>query len=177
MLRLLLNILKVGLTIAYPFAVFFMLERNISFRILGLIFLAFICVNFISSRKWIMLAAGAVLALLIAVFEQEIFLKLYPVIMNSIVAFTFVFSLRGQPLIEKFAIKMGYAPSEELKQYSRKSTIAWSIFLSCNLVCSIVTVFLSTKVWIFYNGLLSYIFIGIAMLIEFIVHRRLGKEK
>ena len=59
--------------------------------------------------------------------------------------------------------------------YTRKATVVWAIFMFFNTVISLITVFLSTKIWVLYNGFISYILIGIMMTTEYIIRK--GKEK
>ncbi len=168
-----LKILGVVFGVAYPFVIFCMLERGVSFRLLGVLIALFAVCSFLGYGKKYVAILGMSLSLFLISFENVLFLKIYPVIMNFFVAITFILSLgKQQPIIEQFALKMGYSIDEQGRRYARKSTIAWSIFLFCNFVASFVTLFLSLRIWTLYNGLISYVLIGIAFIIEFFSHRQ-----
>ena len=167
------KVLSVIFGVAYPFAVFCVLDRGISLRLLGIIVVLFAVCNFLGARKKYVIVFGMSLSLFFLVFENVLFLKIYPVIMNFFVTMTFILSLKKQqPIIEQFALKMGYSMDEQGRKYAKKSTIVWSIFLFCNFTASFVTLFLPLRVWTLYNGLISYILIGIAFIVEFFSHRR-----
>ena len=61
--------------------------------------------------------------------------------------------------------------------YTRKVTYFWCIVTFLNLILSIVTIFLDDKIWILYNGCISYVFIGSMFLTEYIVRIILRKKK
>ena len=168
-----LKALSVVLGVAYPFVVFCMLDRGVSLRLLGMIIFLFAVCGFLGYGKKYAVIFGVLLSLFLIIFEDILFLKVYPVIMNFLVAITFFLSLKKrQPIIERFALRMGYFIDEQGRRYARKSTIVWSIFLFCNFAVSFVTLFLPLRVWMLYNGLISYILIGIAFIVEFFSHRR-----
>lgn len=168
-----LKVLSVILGVAYPFAIFYVLDREGSLRALGVFFALFAVCSFLGCRKKYVVISGLLLSLFLIVSENVLFLKIYPVIMNFFVAITFILSLKKQrPIIEQFAVKMGYLMDEQGRRYARKSTMIWSIFLSCNFAASFVTLFLPLRVWTLYNGLISYLLIGCAFVVEFFSHRR-----
>ena len=114
----------------------------------------------------------SLLGLGLVLYNNDIFLKLYPVLMNLGVCVMFALSLSGTPLIEKFAEKMGYHLGAEQKEYTKRVTCAWAIFMFCMTIISLITVFLSNEVWVVFNGLISYILISIMMGIEFMVRKK-----
>jgi uncharacterized membrane protein len=155
--------------IAYPIAVFVALQRGFSVRMLGLI-LVLVAGCAMARRRNIWLGVcGIVLACMAVISDKDIFLKLYPVFMNAAVCFMFAVSLRSVPLVQRFAEKMKYEITEKSKQYARRVTIAWAIFMGINTVVSLTTVFMSNWVWTLYNGLISYCLIGLMMVIEYII--------
>ena len=106
-------------------------------------------------------------------FNQEIFLKLYPVLMNASVCAIFALSLRKTPLITQFAQKMRKEPlDEKTLTYTKDATMAWAIFMLINTILSLITVFLSNEIWVLFNGLISYVLIAIMMGVEFIVRKK-----
>lgn len=106
------------------------------------------------------------------VFNDDIFLKLYPVLMNISVCLVFALSLRETPLVEQFAEKMGHKLDAVQKEYTRRVTYAWAIFMFFLAIASTITVFLSDEIWTLFNGLISYILIAIMMGTEFIIRKR-----
>lgn len=98
--------------------------------------------------------------------------KLYPVCANLTVFLIFFTSLFAkETVIQKIAKKIEGELDEFTKNYTRKLTFAWCIFCFCNLIISIITVFLPGKIWALYNGCISYIAIGLMFAVEYIVRK------
>ena len=55
------------------------------------------------------------------------------------------------------------------RNYTRKLTYVWCVFLFINLSISIVTVFLPAKIWELYNACISYVALGLMFGVEYIV--------
>lgn len=55
------------------------------------------------------------------------------------------------------------------RNYTRKLTYVWCVFLFVNLSISIATVFLSERIWEIYNACISYIALGVMFGVEYIV--------
>lgn len=162
--------------ISYPFVVFYTLQQNIAIRFIGLILLMAVVFSFIRNRNKFIFTLGLILCFLAIFYNQEIFLKLYPVMMNAAVCCIFSLSLAKTPLITQFAQKMNKQPLDQhTLTYTRNATCAWAIFMFFNTVISLITVFLSNEIWVLYNGFISYILIGIMMLGEYIVRKRIQK--
>ncbi len=162
--------------VAYPFMIFYALQQNIAIRFLGLVLLMVVIFSFINTKNKYLFVLGLVLCFAIIFFNQEIFLKLYPVLMNASVCAIFALSLRKTPLITQFAQKMCNKPLNNNQiTYTKHATIAWAVFMFINTLISFVTVFLSTEIWTIYNGFISYILIGLMMLIEYFVRK--SREK
>ena len=162
--------------VAYPFIVFYALKQNIAVKFIGLILLMMIIFSFLRNKNKIMFLIGLVLAFLVIFFNQEIFLKLYPVLMNASVCAIFALSLRKTPLVTQFAQKMRHEPlNKETVIYTCQVTKAWAIFMFANTLISLATVFMTNEIWALYNGFISYVLIGTMMLTEYIVRR--GKRK
>ncbi|CDE89654.1 MAG: hypothetical protein BHW55_01685 [Candidatus Melainabacteria bacterium 35_41] len=97
-------------------------------------------------------------------------LKFYPVITNSFIFIVFFSSLFcKETVIQKIAKKMDGELTDFSRNYTRNLTYVWCIFLFINLSISILTVFLPAKIWILYNGCISYIAIGLLFGVEYIV--------
>jgi uncharacterized membrane protein len=57
-------------------------------------------------------------------------------------------------------------------EYTKKVTKVWCVFFLANALISLVTVFLSDEIWALYNGLISYVLMGVLFLGEWIVRKR-----
>ena len=160
------------LFLAYPFIVFVALQEHFSLRLMALFLLGIAILNFTQTKQKIFLLLISVLALLLFCFNNALFLKLYPILMNALIGLGFAFSLYKTPLITVFAQKMGYKLTQETLIYTRKATIAWTIFMFFNMICSLITIFFSDFVWSFYNGFISYLLIGLMFMGEYIIRQR-----
>lgn len=167
-----IKIIGIGFTILYPFVVFFALKRHVALRFLALFLVAAAGVTFTRSKNiWIFMCV-LLFGVGLVVFNDDIFLKLYPVLMNTGICLMFAMSLRKIPLIEKIAEKMKYPMDDKHREYTRRVTCAWAIYMFCMAIVSLVTVFLSDEVWVVFNGLISYILIAMMMGVEFLVRKR-----
>ena len=103
-------------------------------------------------------------------FKRFFVLRFYPPIMNFLIFMVFFSSLFGkETLIQKFArmSKSNLEPCELV--YTKNLTYIWCIFLFLNFLVSVITIFLSDKIWMFYNCFLSYFLVGTLFIIEYIV--------
>ena len=157
--------------------------RRMSLMLLALGFYHFL--NFTRSKsKADRGRTGALVALilvcaLVAFFANNIlFVKFYPVLVNlSLLAF-FGFTLWRPP---SFAFRMACLGNKSLntspsfkavERYCNKVTFAWCIFFVVNGLVSALTVFVgSDKIWSLYNGLISYILIGLFFIVEYLVRK------
>lgn len=184
-----------ALTVLYPVLVFCGLEYwGLSPRRLSILLLALAFYQFISltqkkrggeapdkvtrvkngSLVCLMLTCG-----LVAFFSDSIlFLKFYPVLINlSLLAF-FGFTLWKKP---SFVYRMAclgdksikVAPSRNfIEAYCDKVTVAWCGFFVFNASVACATVFIgSDRIWSVYNGLFSYILIGLVFAVEFVIRK------
>ena len=167
-----IKFIGIGFTIIYPFIVFLALNAHVAVRFLALLLLAIAGISFARNKNiWIFICV-LLFSIGLVIFNDDIFLKLYPVLMNIGVCLMFALSLRGTPLIEKIAKKMGHSLDTKQKEYTRHVTCIWAIFMFCLAVISFITVFLSNEIWVMFNGLISYILIAIMIGVEFIVRKR-----
>ena len=161
-----------GISVAYPFVVLFALKERFSILFLGMFLALVVLLSFFYHRNKFLLGAGIVLCVLLFSCNNEIVLKFYPVLMNFGIWLMFASSLRNQPLLTKFAKKMGKDLSPCVISYTRHATLAWTIFMAVCTIVSAITVFCSDFIWGIYNGLISYCLIGMMMLVEYIVRKR-----
>ena len=82
-----------------------------------------------------------------------------------------------ETIIQKIAKMYEGKLNEQLKDYTRKVTYAWSILTFFNFIISIWTIFLPDKYWIIFNGLISYLLVGLLFIVEYIIRIILRKRK
>ena len=104
--------------------------------------------------------------------------KLYPVIMDFSFLAVFVSSLfMKETVIQKIARMMeGGELSDFSKKYTRNLTYIWCIFLLANFLIALATVFMADKIWMLYNGCISYLALGTFFITEYII-RIIMKKK
>lgn len=131
--------------------------------------------------------AVALLTLFCAIFaiafDSEFSLKFYPVIVNVSLLIFFTYTLFTE---NSFAFRMACIADKKLatnpvkdsiKKYCDKVTFAWCIFFVFNALVALYTsIACSTKIWSIYNGLISYILIGLFFAIEFIIRKGVQKK-
>ena len=97
-------------------------------------------------------------------------LKLYPVVMNFCIFmmfFTSVFS--EETIIQKFArLSEGKELDPKTKNYTKNLTYIWCVYLLFQFLVSFATLFMSDKVWMIFNGCVSYILLGIFFAVEYV---------
>ena len=158
--------------LSYPFIVFVFLQKQFSLRLLSFFLIGMAFFNFAQNKQKNIFFLVCLLSCLLFCINNALFLKIYPVLMNAMIGLGFALSLRTTPLITVFAQKMHYNMTDEVINYTRKATVAWAIFMFFNMLCSLITVFMSDFVWTIYNGLISYLLIGLMFMGEFIVRQR-----
>jgi uncharacterized membrane protein len=125
-----------------------------------------------------LLPAAVVLAsllILLSWLDADLAGRAYPVLVSLIFAAAFGLSLvYPPPLIERLArLREPDLPPEGVT-YTRKVTIVWTVFLLGNSAVSALTAVLGDlALWTLYNGLVSYLLIGLLFAVEFFIRRRL----
>ena len=110
--------------------------------------------------------------------------KFYPVAVNFAILSVFVGSLfTKETVIQRFAKAIDGELDDFASNYTRKLTYVWCGFLLANFLISLATVFMSDKLWIVYNGCISYMALGTFFAVEYIVrvvlrnrHRKMTPE-
>lgn len=98
---------------------------------------------------------------LVFYIKRFIFLKFYPPLCNGFVFIVFFISLfTKETVIQKIAKACGDRLDKPAWIYTRNLTYIWCFFMFINFLISIWTIFQSDKIWILYNGCISYILIG-----------------
>lgn len=127
--------------------------------------------------KFILPIVIMLLVVVIFHYTNWIVVKYYPVVINFMLFCIFFFStFREETIIQKMAKLMEPNIKPKALEYTRKLTYIWSIFMFINFSISLLTVFMSEKIWAFYNGFLSYIFVGTFFIIEYIVRINFKKK-
>lgn len=168
----------------YPILMYFGI-REFGPRILAIVLLVAAVIKLVVTRlarqalgnsTWLLLAA-AIASSLTLITGSVIGLKFYPVLVNVVLLCVFGVSLWKPPsMIERFArLQTPDLPIQAIA-YTRKVTWVWCVFFLFNSTIAAVTVFASDKTWALYNGLLSYIFIGVLLAGEYLVRLRVQKQ-
>lgn len=109
---------------------------------------------------------------------RDIFIKLYPVLMNLIFLFSFGSTLFiGPVIVFRFACLAdkklaGSLIAGRVENYCRKVTVVWCVFFILNGAAALYTVLSKNdKIWSIYNGGISYLLMGILFAVEFAIRK------
>lgn len=175
------RVLLVAATVLYPFAVLAgLVYFKTSPRVLSLCLVVILMVNFLAyagtgrkagfSRLRFWATAGILTALIILIIitNSPGMVKLYPVLVSLFLLGSFGFTLFRPPtMIFRFAVLAKKSIESDPKRpaiesYCRVVTIVWCAFFVFNAAVSAATAFWASDfIWTLYNGLISYILIGI----------------
>jgi len=183
------NPLKVGIVILlllYPFLIYFGLNYFTPAH-LGLFFLALFVLRIVFTKttnktaRWQLIftvVIGGTLATLTWIFDSKEFLLWYPVGLSTAFFLVFTMSIIFPPtVIEQIGRAYNKNFPEVAVTHTRNVTIVWSTFFAINIfVSSWTVVYGGMEVWTLYNGLISYIIVGILIGIEILVRRRMKKN-
>ncbi|CAN7146097.1 hypothetical protein [Rhizobacter sp. LjRoot28] len=165
-----------AVTVAYPFLVYAGITR-LQPQWLALLLGSLALVRALVARTvfWSAAAAGAVLlAALSAVGNALLPLKLYPVLVNAVFLIVFAVSLSHPPsAIERLArLAEPDLPASGVA-YTRRVTQVWCGFFVFNGAVALWSaLWASNEVWALYNGLVSYLLMGLLFAGEWLVRRR-----
>lgn len=126
----------------------------------------------LGSRLFFLLTcAGLLLAMWLGQSEQA--LLYYPVWMNAGMLLVFGYSLWFPPtVVERIARLMEGELDQKAIRYTRKVTQVWCLFFIGNGTIAFSTAWYGDwDIWALYNGLISYILMGVLMFIEWQVRR------
>ncbi len=132
------------------------------------------CFNIIKS---LLPFIGMLLIIIAFHFTDWIFFKFYPPIVNLglfIIFFSSIF--QKQTVIQKLALSMEPDAKPWVLDYTRKLTYIWSVFMFLNFLISAATIFMSKEIWALYNGIISYILVGLLFGVEYTI-RMIFKRK
>ncbi|SFN44338.1 Uncharacterized membrane protein [Xenorhabdus japonica] len=175
--------------IAWPFLVWAMVNYG-QFHAMLIVIILFFGLRLLLSRYqthnqqksgwntgWILSIAGIALGLASLFLRSHQLLMYYPVVVNAVLLILFSSSLRyGSPIIEKIArIKEPDLPPEGIA-YTRKVTYIWCLFFMFNGAIALGTcLYNDMTLWTLWNGMVSYLLIGLLISIEWLVRQRVKK--
>ena len=180
-------------TLVYPFVVFYGLAefsiRWVSFTLLLLFSIRLLILRKSTSIKnnsaqVLGPIASKVISVLVLsfllfsfLFDLELGLLFYPVIINSALALIFSYSLvNPPPIIERLARLTQADLPDHAVIYTRTVTKVWLGFFILNgLVACYTALFTSLQTWTIYNGFIAYILMAILFCGEYLVRLRVQK--
>ncbi|MDH5720274.1 MAG: hypothetical protein OEZ13_06580 [Spirochaetia bacterium] len=180
MIRKILNILIGVIFVLYPLGVFLGFNY-FEPRFIGMLLLVFFTLrglffinkNLIKNLYQLAPIAIAVFvtSMAVIIFNENIFLRLHPVLISLAFLFSFGYTLIKPPsMVERFARLKDPQLSNDAIAYTKTVTKVWCLFFILNgSAAAYTTFYASFEVWTIYNGLISYILMGILFITEFIV--------
>lgn len=177
----LFKILIILLSLCYPFIIYWGLQHYDASIILPVILcllgVKLLVGGSLKPERYVVAFTLIGIFVIALIWEKQIGLKFYPVMMN--LGFFAVFAgslLSSQTIVERLAqITEPDLPPEGVA-YTRKVTIVWSIFFLCNgSLAAITALWASDEIWMLYNGLIAYLLIGTLAGVEWLVRQRVRR--
>ena len=182
----LLTVLSVIVLLAYPFAVYYGLNQwgvgTVAGVFAGMFVLRIIGSNSSKLRElkyiaWASGLMGLALTVLALIFKETHWFTYYPVAVNFFLLILFFSSLwQKQTLIERFARLQEPQLPDHAIGYTRTVTKVWCCFFIINGAISLTTGFISMGLWTLYNGLISYLLIGLLIAGEWLVRLHVKRK-
>jgi uncharacterized membrane protein len=120
---------------------------------------------------------NAILLLSFNIFVNSAFLlKLYPVVISFSFFSVFIYSIFKPPAVITLIASAQDKMTENAVVYTRKVTLVWCLFFILNGFIALWTVFQSDEYWAIYNGIISYVLMGILFACEWLVRRNFKKN-
>lgn len=166
------------LGVLYPVLVYFGLSSYAP-RYVLLTLLAVIVIRAVLSvctQKYLQAGLTLLVAVILAIAgiaSEVVAIRFYPVIVTATLAAIFTLSLfSGMPIIERFARMREGNLDDYARGYTRKLTKVWIGFFIVNgLIAGWTALYASLETWTLYNGLISYVLVGILFVGEWPVRR------
>lgn len=166
------------LGILYPVLVYFGLSSYAP-RYILLLLLAVIIVRaalFVASKKYLQAGLALLVAIIVGsagIASEIVAIRFYPVIVAATLAAIFTVSLfSGMPIIERFARLREDDLDDYAQNYTRNLTKVWIGFFIVNgMIAAWTALYASLETWTLYNGLISYILVGILFVGEWPVRK------
>lgn len=166
------------LTLFYPLAVYFGIQYLEPWRIAVLLIVVLALRLLITAgiKQWgrSLILVGIVYCGFAAWRNELDALRLYPVIVNAVMFLFFAWSLHSPPtVIERLArLQHPDLPPEGVR-YTRRVTQVWCLFFVINGgIAWFTALYSSMAVWSLYNGLISYLLMGLLFAGEYIVRKK-----
>ena len=185
MMRL-LSLLAGILLLAYPLAVYLGLTHLGSSALLGILLVTFalrLLPGLSPVREWLLLGrllacVGLVLTALSAIFSAQHWLLYYPVAVSVALLCLFGWSLtQPMSLVERLARLQDPELPPAGVRYTRTVTKVWCGFFVLNGGLAVATVWYGDlALWSLYNGLVSYLLMGLLMGGEYLVRLRVKRS-
>ncbi|MBP2846244.1 hypothetical protein J8655_12215 [Dickeya oryzae] len=174
------------MTLSWPFLVWFSIthpDHRWLLPLLALVFLARLLMLKSSQGLYrqtglLLAAAGAALCLASLWLRDRQWLMWYPVAVNVVMLTLFFSSLFSRmPFIERIArLREPELPARAIA-YTRRVTQVWCLFFVCNGTIALLTCLSGNMVWwTAWNGMISYLLMGLLMGGEWLVRQRLRKS-
>lgn len=108
---------------------------------------------------------------LVALYDAQLSVRLYPAFMSAAMLLTFGYTLwRGPSMIERFARMMEPQLPESGVRYTRAVTWVWVVFFVINgIIGAYTALYADWPVWTLYNGLIAYLAMGTLFVGEMLV--------
>lgn len=127
--------------------------------------------------KWLALA-GAALSLSSLFLRENHLLLWYPVMVNAVMLMLFGGSLFSRmPLVERLARLREPALPPQAVRWTRRVTQIWCLFFIINGGVALATCLMNNLLWwTWWNGLVSYLLMGLLMAGEWLLRQRMRKQ-
>lgn len=182
-MKLVLGILSALFVVAYPVAVYVGLSR-FSVRGVGLVLVALLLPNALiriwrhraEMRRLIGLTLSGLLLIALALaFDDERFMRAYPVLINAALLVQFGLTLRApasMSMVERFARMQVDALTDAERAYCRGVTRFWTLFFALNgALSAALGLWASRGAWALYTGFIAYLVIGSCFAVEFVIRK------
>ncbi len=166
------------LTLAYPLLVYFgLLDGRVEPRWLALLLvgMALMRAAFSRERVWLVAALGTMVLAVVSFWGNQVLpLQLYPLWVNLVLLCVFSISLVCPPtVIERLARLQEPDLPPAAVAYTRRVTQVWCGFFVVNGGVSLLTVFWASQAgWALYNGVISYVLMGVLFVGEWLLRKR-----
>lgn len=154
-------------SLLYPLAVYIGLQhfdpRTLVLLVIAVAGLRVLADANAARHLWLWIPLFGLLVFWILISNSELGLKLYPVLLNLSFFVMFAWSLKHPPsMVERLArLREPDLPSAAIS-YTAKVTATWCVFFALNGSVALSTaLWASDELWLLYNGLIAYLFMGL----------------
>ena len=172
--------LLMALTVLYPLGVYLALG-HIAPQWLALLLALLAACRALLTRQhfwWVVALGAGALSMLSWLQGSTLAVKLYPVMVSLVLLGVFAYSLWRPPtVVERLArLREPDLPPQAVR-HTRQVTKVWCVFFVLNAAVAWATAYWgSDAVWTLYNGLLSYVLMGLLMAGEWCVRQYVRRK-